>query len=114
MKSNRERFISMLSRFAGLVMLVLVLSEAGSGAALRGQLIFPNGVAAGGITLTVYSPAFGRSLPTRTGPDGMYYLQIPAGGYHLEVWINPTAGAAQLVYQIQVVEPYTDIPPIII
>lgn len=114
MKGKRERFISMLSRSASLVMLVLVLSETGGAAALRGQLIFPNGAAAGGVTVTVYNETIGRSLPTRTGADGMYYLQIPAGAYHLEVWINPTPGAAPLVYQIQVAEPYTDIPRIII
>jgi hypothetical protein len=38
----------------------------------------------------------------------MYYLQLPAGPYYLEVWLSNTP----TTYPIQVNEPYTDIPPI--
>ena len=49
-------------------------------------------------------------MPSVTDANGMYYLNIPPGVYWLEVWVtNPPR-----IYQIQVVEPNTDIPPIAI
>jgi hypothetical protein len=94
------------------VLALLLFNESASAAALRGRLVHANGNSAAGIVVTVVNQAHGRSAPVRTGADGMYYLQIPAGSYHLEVWINPTPGAQPVVYPIQVSEPYTDIPPI--
>lgn len=87
-------------------------------AVLRGRLdrIAPNGsrYPAADVVVSVYNPSMGRSSPYRTGGDGMYYLQIPPGSYYLEIWINPTPGAQPLVYQVQVGEPYTDIPPVVV
>ena len=91
---------------------LLVITASASAASLRGQLvrIFPNGARAPapGITVTVYNQALGRSIAVRTDQNGMYYLQLPAGAYYLEIWLSnsPTT------YSIQVNEPYTDIPPI--
>ena len=83
-------------------------------ALLRGRLVrrdmYGNVFPMGGITVTVYNAALGRSAPSVTDATGMYYLNIPAGPYWLEIWVtNPPA-----VYQIQVGEPYTDIPPIFV
>jgi hypothetical protein len=93
--------------------LVIALSESADAATLRGRLyrVYPNGFqsVAGGIAVTLYSPNMGRTSPATSGPDGMYYLyNIPPGTYNLEIWVsNPP-----LVFQVQVQEPYTDIPPI--
>jgi hypothetical protein len=104
----------MLSRFATQAICLvglLFVAEAASAAALRGRLVYPNGAPAGGITVTVFNSAIGRSIPVQTGPDGMYYMQIPAGSYYLEIWLG---GPQPRVYPIQVGEPYTDIPPIVV
>jgi hypothetical protein len=98
--------------------LLIAMSNLATAAALRGQLVRsgPNGMRypASGISVTVYSPTMGRSAAFQSGPDGMFYLQVPPGSYYLEVWINPNPGAQPLVYQIQVGEPYTDIPPVVL
>jgi hypothetical protein len=74
-------------------------------------LLHANGYPGAGVAATVFNPQVGRSSPAYAGPDGMYYIYIvPPGAYNLEVWIYP--GGAPILYQIQVVEPYTDIPPI--
>jgi hypothetical protein len=83
-------------------------------ALLRGRLErvdqYGNHYPAPGITVTVYNANLGRSAPVVTDGAGMYYLNIPAGGYVLEIWVsNPPR-----VYQITVFEPNTDIPPIIV
>ena len=92
---------------------VLVVLTAGlaNAATVRGRLIHgSNGYPAAGVAVTVYNQGVGRSSPAYTGTDGMYYLyNVPPGYYYLEVWIYP--GGAPIVYQIQVAEPYTDIPP---
>jgi hypothetical protein len=61
-----------------------------------------------GVYVTAYSKTHGRSVGVKTDSHGMYYLDIPAGTYWLEIWVSTPAR----VYQIRVVEPYTDIPPI--
>ncbi|MGA3081197.1 MAG: carboxypeptidase-like regulatory domain-containing protein [Terracidiphilus sp.] len=82
-------------------------------ATVRGRLIHPNGYTAGGIAVTVINSYGVRCSPAYTGADGMYYLfNIPAGPYRLEIWVYP--GGAPMVYQIQVYEPYTDMPQIVI
>ena len=83
-------------------------------ALLRGQLIriYPNGTRGPvpGVTVTVFRQDLGRSTPSVTDGNGMYYLQVPPGQYWLEIWISNPPRA----YQITVFEPNTDIPPIVI
>lgn len=114
MKLRQESSLRTQAICAICVLTLLFVTEPALAAALRGRLVHGNGYPAAGIVVTVYNQGIGRSAPTRTGPDGMYYLQIPAGSYYLEVWINPTPGAQPVVYPIQVGEPYTDIPPIVV
>jgi hypothetical protein len=93
--------------------MTLVVVPRAEAALIRGRLvrIAPNGQAfpAGGIAVTVYNAQLGRTSPSTTDGNGMYYLNnIPPGGYYLEVWVsNPPR-----VYPIQVGDPVTDIPPI--
>jgi hypothetical protein len=93
-------------------LLFVVLSTAlASAATVRGRLTHANGYPAAGVAVTVYNQAVGRSSPAYVGADGMYYLyNVPPGYYYLEVWINP--GGVPVVYQIEIVEPYTDVRPI--
>ncbi len=107
--------LSYLAKAAACFLVVLVMIQGATAATVRGQLILyaPNGAQypAGGFAVTIYNQYTGRSSPAYTGPDGMYYIYyVRAGGYYLEVWKpqNPTP----TVYPIQVVDPYTDIPPI--
>jgi hypothetical protein len=92
--------------------IVFICSAVGAAnaATVRGRLLHQNGYPAAGVAVTVYNQTMGRSSPAFAGADGMYYLyNIPPGNYYLEVWIYPNS--PPVVYQIQVAEPYTDIPP---
>ena len=51
-------------------------------------------------------------MPAYTDATGMYYLNIPAGPYTLEVWVTRDPRVPPMNYPIQVAEPKTDIPPI--
>jgi hypothetical protein len=71
-----------------------------------------------GLVVTLRAPNGARTLPTYSGPDGMYYLTgIPQGQYFLEVWV-PNAAQPFLVLQITITyvgTPYgwlCDIPPV--
>lgn len=81
---------------------------------LRGRLLrlLPNGqvVAVSGVSVTVFRADIGRSVPSVTDANGMYYLNVPAGDYVLEIWVTNPPKA----YQIRIVEPNTDIVPIYI
>jgi hypothetical protein len=96
------------------VLLLIIFLQAGylSAASIRGQLLCENNsVPAVGIAVTVFNPQTGRSNPSFTGGDGMYYLNgIPAGIHTLEIWIYRSQGTPSMVYQIQVGEPHTDLP----
>jgi hypothetical protein len=98
--------------------LVLAFAQTASAAILRGRLqrSGPNGAIypAPGIAVTVYNQDRGRSGASYTGADGMYYLNIPAGDYNLEVWISRDPRVPPTAYSIRVVEPNTDIPPIFV
>src|SRR5271157_3336733 len=103
----RTRF----SRIALCGLFLVLTAVFAHAATVRGRLVNPKGYPAAGIAVTVSNPQMGRSSPTHTGADGMYYIfNIPPGSYYLEIWIRP--GGAPAVYQIKVVEPYTDIPQI--
>jgi hypothetical protein len=78
---------------------------------VRGQVIRANGVSpVPGITVDLLIPnANSRSVPSVTGPNGMYYLyNIPAGDYYLEVWVSSTP----LVYPVRIFfgTPQQDLP----
>jgi hypothetical protein len=99
-------------------LILLAAAQAFGVATLRGQLNrkLPNGTQtpAAGITVTVLSQAKVRSARAISQQNGMFYLNnLPAGSYSLEVWVKGTANPP-IVYPIQVKEPYTDIPPIIL
>lgn len=106
------------SRSVVYCVLVFAATQTASAAILRGRLqrrgangaIYP----ASGIAFMVYNQALGRSAPTYTGADGMYYPTIPAGGYYLEVWTSRDPRVPPTTYPIRVVEPNTDIPPIFV
>jgi hypothetical protein len=75
---------------------------------VRGQL-FKNGqFPAAGIQVTLVSQATGRSSPSFTGNDGMYYLyNVPFGNYYLEVWVSNPPQA----YPVQITGyPFNDLP----
>jgi hypothetical protein len=106
-----KKLVSTLSLTMGLALFSLLATGSAVAATIRGRLVHSNGYPAGGVAVTVVNQTVGRSSPAYAGPDGMYYLyNVPAGYYYLEVWIN--GGGQPIVYQIRVVEPYTDIPPI--
>lgn len=66
------------------------------------------------IAVTVINPAMGRSSPSYTDANGMYYLfNVPQGYYTLEVWWSRDPRQAPFRYNIVVNNfPYTDIAPI--
>ncbi len=95
--------------------LFLCAGSALDAATLRGRLfaVGPTGAfPVGGIAVTVFQPNIGRSYPSYSGMDGMYYLNVPPGVYTLEVWYSRDPRVPPLVFQITVFEPLTDIPPI--
>ena len=101
-------------RFLRLALVCVSLAAAASlagAATVRGRLMHRNGSPAAGIQVTVSNSGQGRSEPGRSGSDGMFYLyNIKPGKYYLEVWVDPDK--APTVYQLQVTEPYTDVPQI--
>jgi hypothetical protein len=75
---------------------------------VRGQLLHQGRVPAAGIQVTLLSPTAGRSSPSMTDNNGMFYLyNVPFGSYYLEVWISNPAQA----YPVQIsTSPYNDLP----
>lgn len=101
----RTRIVALCLLFPALIP---VIADA---ATVRGRLSHSNGSPATRIQVTVVNAQGVRSSPAYTGTDGMYYLSdIAPGPYRLEVWVY--AGGNPAVYQIQVVEPNTDMPEI--
>lgn len=92
------------------VVLIGLLLTPGSHAqtTVRGQILRNGQFPAGGIQVTLFSPNVGRSSPTRTSADGMYYFyNVPFGGYYLEIWISNPPRA----YPVQVAGyPFSDLP----
>lgn len=100
-----------IRKFMPLALFFILTSVAANAATIRGRLVYSNGYPAAGAAVTVLNRQVGRSSPGYAGANGMYYLyNIPPGYYYLEVWLRP--GAKPIVYQIQVLGPYIDIPPI--
>ena len=77
---------------------------------VRGQLLRQGQFPAAGAQVTLYSQSFGRSSPSTTGNDGMFYINnVPFGNYYLEVWISNPPQA----YPVQVTGyPFHDLPRI--
>ena len=102
-------------------MLVLQSSAQGTGgeiSAVRGKLDrkTPQGPQpAVGVAITISSKSEkSRSYPAYTGANGMFYLNVPAGVHILEIWLSQDSRVPPLRYEIQVKEPYTDLPPIVL
>src|SRR5258707_800767 len=73
-------------------------------ATVRGKLfaVGPGGpVPVGGIAVTVIRPDKKRSQPSFSGPDGMYYINVPPGSYTLEVWFSKDSHVRPLLFQVQ-------------
>jgi hypothetical protein len=102
------------------VLLLFVATGFLHAAEVRGRLEkpqAPNGQqqSAGGIAVTVYSQKAGRSAPSYSGVDGMYHIRnLKAGAYYLEIWTSRDPRVRPTVYPIQVNEPLTDVPPIVV
>ena len=100
-----------------LMLVAFLLSPAqASASTVRGKLyrVNPQGqiFAAVGVRATVSRADLGRSGPSYSDPQGMYYLfNIPPGNYVLELWVYPNRPpwAFQIVVPNQ---PFTDIAPI--
>jgi hypothetical protein len=94
-----------------------VVAAAGYAQTVRGQLVRsgPYGnYPVAYIPVTVFSQRMGRSSPSYTDPNGMYYLsKVPPGDYTLEIWISPRR--PPYTYDIHVnPRPFTDIRPILL
>jgi hypothetical protein len=83
------------------------------GASVQGQLTCGDGnTPATGIAVTVHNASTGRSSPSFTGADGMYYFNLKAGTYTLEIWTSKSSSTPAPTQTINVTEPNTDIPRI--
>ena len=93
----------------------LLCSAVAEAATVRGRLVqrTPQRQApVAGVAVTVNHPRLGRSPPSYTRPDGMYYLTVPAGRYTLEIWGSGNSRSPDRVITIDVREPSTDIAPV--
>ena len=104
--------LSLLFRRAlGCVVVVLAASFAHAANA-RGQVVHHNGTPATGCVVTLLNSQKVRSASAQVGTNGMYYfVNIPAGQYNLEIWVNPQTPT---VYRVTVNEPNTDLPKVTI
>jgi hypothetical protein len=104
----RLRFLAMLALLLGA--LCFTESSYAQGVTVRGRLIRhgPAGAyPAANIQVTLFSREIGRSVPTVSGNDGMYYLyNILPGPYNLEILVDHSP----IVYPVHVSAPYTDLP----
>ena len=98
-------------------LLTVVTAGVATAATVRGRLdrVYRNGVRKHAAGVTVLSRARGRTSPSHTDSDGMYYIyNVSPGAYYLEVWVNSSPGSPPMVFPIQVVEPYTNVPAIVV
>jgi hypothetical protein len=104
-----------LRTLGGLAFLLACASPALDGASVQGQLTCDSGRGrspVSGIAVTVNHSSSGRSAPSFTGGDGMYYLNLKAGTYTLEIWGSKSSNAPTDTQSITVTEPSTDVQPI--
>lgn len=107
-----KRLMAFLLRALQIAVFLWFTAALVSASTVRGRLVRSNGYPATGVAVTVVNQQIGRSSPAYAGPDGMYYLyNVPAGYYYLEVWVNPSS---PIVYQIQVLDPLTDVVQIVV
>jgi hypothetical protein len=110
-KGIRKSLLSSLLMF----LLLFVAQASAYAGTVRGMLIRRGGdgkqYAAPYVKVSLNNQERGRSALAYSGTDGMYYLyNVPAGEYHLEIWLSPTEVKR---YKISVSdEPYTDIAEI--
>lgn len=91
------------------LLLILVLTTHVAAQMVRGQVVFRNGVPAGGVAVRVFNSQRGPSGTSYTGYDGLFYLSgIPPGDYDLQVMFKqqPMPPVRIRVFR----QPYTDIP----
>lgn len=85
-------------------------SSHGQTTTVRGQVVRMDGTTpVANIPVDLMTNAGARSVPSITGANGMYYLyNIPAGDYHLEVWM----GSSPNVYPVRIFSgtPLQDLP----
>jgi hypothetical protein len=104
-----------VARCARMMLLLAVVSvfaaTVADAATVRGRLVHgANGYPAEGLAVTVNHYQYGRSPPSFSGPDGMFYLNgIPPGNYILEIWVTPQNFIS---INITVNDPVTDIYPV--
>jgi hypothetical protein len=100
---------------AGLGFLLASGGSALYGASVQGQLSCADGKSpASGIAVTVSSAGTGRSAPSFSGGDGMYYLNLKAGAYTLEIWLSKSSSTPTKTQTITVKEPATDVDRIVL
>jgi hypothetical protein len=110
----RSRLIRIVMYTVLAISFALVAVPRAAAAVVRGRVSrVVNGqtVPVPGVAVTLYSQQMGRTSPSYTDASGMYYLNnVPPGVYYLEVWVS----TQPLVYQIQVNDPLTGIPPVVL
>ena len=82
-------------------------------ATVRGQVSCSGGnrAALTAYYATVFRGDIGRSKQGPVGQDGRFYLyNVPKGKFALELWLRSNPGAPPKVFEIQVSDPYTDVP----
>jgi hypothetical protein len=99
------------------ILAITIFASVAEAANIRGRIDrrTPQGIVpAEGVPVTVFRSDIGRSAPSYTGYDGMYYINnIPDGDYILEVWAYPNR--PPMTFTIRAVGGgVTDIAPILI
>jgi hypothetical protein len=116
--SLKQRARSSSFKFILISLIVFVTTASAYAGTVRGRLDRQDGYGraypAVYVGVTLYNPQLGRSAPSYSDNDGMYYLyNVPPGEYLLEIWVYP--GRDPMVFKIQVSnQPVTDISPILI
>lgn len=97
-------------------LIFLLCGATAEAATVRGRVTYrsPQGQApAAGVTVTINHPRLGRSAPSQTKFDGMYYLTVPPGQYIIEIWTSNSQFPARTI-TVSVRDPATDVPPVML
>ncbi len=110
---NQQKKGKMRRLVRDLAVLLILLSAScfvAQAALVRGRLLRGQNTAPG-VAVTVWCQAYGRSQPSYSGMDGMYYMpNVPPGQYTLEIWAIPNR--PPMTFVIYVNEPGFDVNPI--